>query len=401
MRWFRLAGIPSAERLAALRLQVGAWLPFPSTEGRLVLSGEEGLAIVWDETVVRQLLLDAGLEPERCLLIAEPLTHAASPDGLRLLQGADGFEAQRWHEGFLRASRWWAEPLQARDWQEFVHASGAGRDAGVTSIPLPQPQSPHLATAPWAKHYPLHANANDTAGPEHRVVLAGALVLTLVVGALAHRLWDVQQQGSELNRQIAEVKTAAATVLSARDATIAAVNDVEKLATWFAVPQPIDVIGYLNEALGRSGVQIKDFELEGDKLRLGLQLAPQAARVGVVKDLQAGGWFADVTEVRSDNARGLLTMEMRVVASRPGTAAPAAVVQEPAAPAAAVQAGGIPAGAAAALGGTGPAPAVSRAVPARAAAAGSAVVIPGPPLSTIMKDGKLDPSYVPPPEVFR
>jgi len=94
-------------------------------------------------------------------------------------------------------------------------------------------------------------------------------------------------------------------------------------------------------------------------------------------------------------------MEMRVVASRPGTAAPAAVVQEPAAPAAAVQAGGIPAGAAAALGGTGPAPAVSRAVPARAAAAGSAVVIPGPPLSTIMKDGKLDPSYVPPPEVFR
>jgi hypothetical protein len=156
-------------------------------------------------------------------------------------------------------------------------------------------------------------------------VFGGALALTLAVGTLAHQLWDAHQQGRVLANQIADVKMATASVLGARDATLAAVDEVDRLAAWFALPLPVDVIGYLHDALAKSGVQIKDLDLEGDRLRLGLQLMPNATRAGIVKDLQAGGWFVDVAEVRADNARGLLTMEMRIAGLRPPVDATAAM----------------------------------------------------------------------------
>ncbi len=235
------------------------------------------------------------------------------PDGLRLLRGAEGLEVQCWREGFLRASRWWSESLTAQDWQEFVHASGAGPQAGGA---LPEAQQLALDSA-WIKHYPLHASAEGAEGAEQRLVFIGALALSLAAGVLAQQLWDAHQQGQALARQIADIKTATAPVLAARDATVAAVDEVEKLAAWFALPLPVDVIGHLNDTLGRSGVQVKDLDLEGSKLRLGLQLKPNATRAGIVKDLQSGGWFVDVNEVRADNARGLLTMELRIVGLRP------------------------------------------------------------------------------------
>jgi hypothetical protein len=345
VRWFRLAGLPANERLAALRLQVEAWRPFANTGARLALLGEDGIALAWDASAAQQQLRADGLAPERCQFLPETLVQPAGADGLRLLRCAEGFEAQRWSDGFLRASRWWADPLTAQDWQEFVHASGAG-DAGSTP---PEPQELGIATGAWVKHYPLHASAEGSEGTEQRVVFAGALALTLAAGVLAHQLWDARQQGQALARQIADAKTATAPVLRDRDATMAAVDEVEKIAAWFALPLPVDVIGHLHDMLGRSGVKIKDLDLEGSKLRIGLQLTPNATRAGIVKDLQAGGWFTEVSEVRADNARGLLTMEMRVAGLRPpaeplAISAPTPVVEAavspraPAAPAPVAQA---------------------------------------------------------------
>lgn len=394
MRWFRLAGIPAAERLAALRLQVDAWRPFPDMAGRLVLSGENGLAIVWDAATVQQQLLAAGLAPERCKFVPETLTQAAGQDGLSLLRGIEGYEAQCWKDGFLRASRWWADALTARDWQEFVHASGAGREVGADLERVPDLRGPDAAT-PWTKHYPLHAHADDGVVMEQRMVLIGALGLTLAAGALAHQLWDTHRQERFLARQIAETKAAAGTVLSARDATMAAVNEVEKLAAWFAMPQPVDVIGYLHDALSRSGVQVKDLELDGDKLRLSLQLSPQATRAGIVKDLQAGSWLTDVTEVRADNARGLLTMDMRIVGPRPPSAT--ATGQVAAIPA---RAGATPPGVSAALAPPpppAPQPVQPRAVPAPAPAVPAPTAPQGPAKPIVAKP---DANGMPPADVF-
>ncbi|MDR7334713.1 hypothetical protein [Roseateles asaccharophilus] len=396
MRWFRLGGIPAAERLDALRLQVEAWRPFDALAGRLVVAGDEGLAIVWDAVAVERQLQAADLSVERCQVLPETLLQVARDDGLHLLRVADGYEAQHWQDGQLRASRWWAKPLSFQDWQEFVHASGATRDAAGEGHSVPTPHALEIAATTWAKHYSLHASGDASAGLERRAALGGAVVLSVVVGALGHQLWDVYRQGNALAEQIAEVKTTAAAVLSARDATTTALGEVEKLAAWYAVPQPIDVIGHLHDALARSGVQIKDLDLEGNKLRLGLQLTAYATRAGIVKDLQAGGWFTDVAEVRADNARGLLVMEMRIAGARP----PSAAANAEAAPAAVAATGPNPAAATAALNApVAAAPQVAApAAPVAAPAAPLPKVQPsGPPKPIIAKP---DANGMPPADVF-
>ncbi|MDR7271866.1 hypothetical protein J2X20_004534 [Pelomonas saccharophila] len=394
LRWFRLQGIPAPERLGALRLQVQAWRPFDHTAARLVVQGEQGLAIAWDEAVLHQDALAAGLPPERCQLLYESFSQAGGADGLRLLRNVEGYEAQQWQEGQLVASRWWPEALSESDWQEFVRACGASRD-GVT-VPMPEPQTPLAAVTPWARHFPLHPSADAERGPEQRLVLLGGLGLLLGVGVMAHQWWDAHSQERRLTQQVADLKASARPVLAARDATMAQMAEVEKLASWFAAPQPVDVLGYLNDTLARLNVQIKELELEGDKLRLALQLGPNTGRANVVKELQAGGWFTDVTEVRADNASNLLVMDMRIRGALP----PVVAAAEPAAPlptagvAAAPAAATAPATAPAIL----PAPA-----PAPAAAPRAAVPTPppkGPPQPTKPIVAKPDANGLPPSSVF-
>lgn len=345
MRWFRLQGIPAPERLGALRLQVEAWRPFDRTAARLVVHGEQGLAVTWDEAALHRDALAAGLPPERCQLLYETFMQAAGADGLRLLRGVEGYEAQQWQGGQLIASRWWPEALSETDWQEFVRACGASRD-GV-AVSMPEPQTPLAAVTPWARHFPLHPSADAEREPEQRLVLLGGLGLLLGVGVMAHQWWDAHSQERRLTQQVADLKAKAGPVVAARDATMAQLAEVEKLAGWFAVPQPVDVLGYLNDTLARLSVQVKELELEGEKLRLALQLGPNTGRANVVKELQAGGWFTDVTEVRADNGRNLLVMDMRIRGALPPVLAaaepaapmpPAAVATAPATPAATVAA---------------------------------------------------------------
>lgn len=322
LRWFRLSGVPAAERLGALRLQVQAWQPFDATDARLVLSGEDGLAIAWDAAALERDLASAGVPRDRIQCLPEPLLQPAADEGVRLIRSAEGFEAQRWQGGFLRASRWWAQPLTERDWHEFVHASGA---EVAWDAPVPEPVSLGWAPTAWARHHALHPSADGADARERQLVLLGGLGLSLVAGLMAHQLWDASRESAALTQQMADIKKTMQPTLAARDAALSAVAEVERLANWFAVPLPVDVLGHLHDTLSKSGVLIKDLELEGDKLRLGLQLGPNATRAGIVKDLQAGNWLVDVTEVRADNARGLLTMEMRLAGLRPPvSAAPAA-----------------------------------------------------------------------------
>jgi hypothetical protein len=384
LRWFRLHGIPAPERMAALRLQVEAWRPFDRTDARLALNGEQGLAVAWDAAALQQAALAAELPLDRYQLLPETFARAAAADGLHLVRAAEGFEAQQWQEGQLVASRWWPQDLTESDWQEFVRACGASRDAGPAR--MPDPEIVAFSTTSWTRHHPLHASAATERSAERRLVFLGGMGLLLGVGIMAHQLWDAHSRERGLALQVAELKAAAGPVVAARDATLAQLAEVEKLSNWFAVPQPIDVIGHLNDTLAASGAQVKELELEGDKLKIALQLGPNTARANVVRDLQAGGWLADATEVRADNARNLLTMEMRIRGPLPPVVAAPAPVAVAAPP---VMTSAAPAVAA-------PAPAPSPAVQAPAPAAAPK----GPPQPGKPIVAKPDANGMPPASVF-
>lgn len=317
LRWFRLQGLPAPERLAALRLQVEGWRPFERTDARLAIAGELGLAVAWDAAALERDLQAAGADAGRFQVLPETFFAAKPADGLRLVQDVEGHEAQHWVDGWLAASRWWPHALTETDWAEFVRASGASREDGRMALPAAEPA---VTGQPWVRSHALQSSDDHARGAEQRLVFLGGVALTLAAGVMVHQWWDASREARRLTAQIGSLKAAASPVIAARDGTLAQVADIDKLAAWMAVPQPVDVIAHLNDTLGRSNVQIKELELERDKLRLSLQLGATTGRAVVVRELQAGGWFTDVTEARADNARGLLTMDMRIRGALPPVA---------------------------------------------------------------------------------
>lgn len=317
-KWFRLQGVPLAERVSALRLQAQAWRPFESHSARLIVWQELGLAIAWDAAALERDLVEHGLKIDQCHLIPELLLQQSMDGGVRIVQGLEGFEAQCWQSGQLQSSRWWPMRPSAAEWLSFLRSAGqtGATDESNTPTHFDVPdviQLPPEALA-WVKHYALQAASNAVHRQlEGRLVYGGAVLLALAAGAAAHSLYEAWRLEAGLKAQLAELKAKADSVIAVRERAISELAAVQRLANFAAVPQPIEVIGHLHDTLARTGVQVKELELEGERLKVGLQLGPNVARASLVKDLQSGGWFADVNEARGDGGgRTLLTLELRI-----------------------------------------------------------------------------------------
>ena len=131
---------------------------------------------------------------------------------------------------------------------------------------------------------------------------------------------------------IVSLRQSAAAVLASRDLALAKAAQAQQISAWLTEILPIEVLVHLQEVIGKSGTQIKEMDLIGSKLRLGLQLSAQATRAGVVKDLQAGGWFKGIAEVRGDASRNLVVMEMVIDGLRPPLRRPVTAVPDLASP---------------------------------------------------------------------
>lgn len=165
VRWFRLQGVPTAERLSALRLQAQAWQPFERHAARLILWDQLGLAIAWDEAALERDLAVHGLGLDRCLAIPELLVQRPMEAGVRLIRCLEGFEAQCWRAGQLHSSRWWPTAPSPEDWQTFLRAAGqrdelANAEA-LGSAAIPEPIEVEQAAAPWVKHHALQATGDN------------------------------------------------------------------------------------------------------------------------------------------------------------------------------------------------------------------------------------------------
>ncbi len=109
----------------------------------------------------------------------------------------------------------------------------------------------------------------------------------------------------------------AAPVVAARDGALAMAAEAEILSNQMAALQPLEVLLHLSERLPARGATLKEFELTGSRLRIALEAGPEVARATIVKDLQATGWFQQVSEARDSTGRGWLWFEMQVQGLRP------------------------------------------------------------------------------------
>ena len=166
---------------------------------------------------------------------------------------------------------------------------------------------------------------------ERLATLAVAVCVTAMGAGLARQSWAVLQEREALQAQAAQARLAATPVLAARDRALALRESSDALSRELTAVQPLEVLDHLARALPSTGVLLKDFELTGLKLRLGLELSGDIPRSTIIKTLQAGGWFTEVVEQRELPGRPWAAFDLTLASAAPpmkaGVASPATGTQ--------------------------------------------------------------------------
>lgn len=305
-RCFDLAGIAQVDRLGALQAQLAAWQPMPDAMYLVAWQGEVAQAFAVD----RQGLADAGVKA--AVWLPETLAREAGEEGVRLVQALDGVEGQSWRGGVLQVSRWWAERPELAEWQQFLRQA---HWSGAPAQQVPAPESP-----PWIRPRRLPVLSEQLGqsrqGSERWLVIA-MLLLMLGFGAMTARtLWDSYEARRRAQLELAEMREQVAPVLKSREAALLAADQGAALIAQLRSPQALEVMAELLRLLPK-GVVIRELDLDMLDLRLVLELPPDSQRGKLVAELESGGWFTGVRELKDGVSRSGLGLQMRLLGPTP------------------------------------------------------------------------------------
>ena len=316
VRCFDLAAVPPAERRAALRHLAIAWAPFDEADYRLAQSNDRGWVWAWSRRQVEDLLSEAGAESSAEILPEGLFRPAMDSDGLRMIRCVDGVELEVWRRGDLALSRWWSQAPDAAEWDVLLRGAPS-----VLALPrLP----PDLSEVRWLSRPQLDSHPLDSTGArwsrwEGAVLVPVVLLLAVLTGRQAGAMFNVHRSIAAKESEINRVRKEAQPVLQARDRALLALTKLQSLAVELDSPKPIEVLAHLARVLPTKGVALRDLELNGLTLRLGLALDPEIQRSAVVKDLQSGGWLHDVRELGDAPGRGWVNFEMQLAGAGLGS----------------------------------------------------------------------------------
>lgn len=314
VKLFDLAPVPARERRKVLRNLLLAWSPFDQSEYRVILKGERALAFCWDEQKASEWLRTADAAANVC--VPEGLFRPAqSEDGLRLVRCLEGFELQLWVAGMMQASRWWMHQPTHSEQVDFLRTMGnLGAESALDKMPAPDLP---WRVAPWAEILTIDALASNWSRLEQLTMGVAVVGLAALTGAQAHQMFTAYDENKAIAQDLEKAKLAVAPILSARDRALSEAGELDRLARQLTAAQPIEVMQHLTALLPAKGVVLKELELNASKLKLRVELAPEIQRSALVKDLQAGGWFVSVAEVRETTARNWVSFEMTLASPFP------------------------------------------------------------------------------------
>lgn len=291
---FDLSRLPAARRRAALSLQLQGWAPFQEPDFAVIWR-EDGHAVVWcwDAAALQRAWGDQGQAGKLPRAVPESaLREPPLGDALRLFEGLNGFEAQRWRGGELVVSRWWPARPTAIEQLQFLRECGLGPDA-VFDTPA---SSPGLATRPWGALSRL-AEADAAVSGQERLgywALAFCLAAPLVFLATDQaRLWRAK---ASAQAELALASEESRGLTDAREAAMTKAEQVRSLQQLNTYPSPLMVMMALARALPQGGGStIREWELNDGKLRV-LLVSPGTELAGAdhVRALEAAGLFSDV-----------------------------------------------------------------------------------------------------------
>ena len=322
-RHFQLGAVAPAQRRAVLRNLLLAWAPFDDSNYRVVLRGDAAAAWAWDGADARAQLDRAGAPAKARLWPETLLRQRPLAEGVRAVRALEGHEAQLWLHGELQASRWWPTRPADDEWTRWCRTLPSV--AAAAADPARPAEVMAGWCAPWAEAQDLDALASTRSRIEQLALWAALAGLAGLTGAQAHLAWDTLAQQRELSAEAERLAVVSAPVRAAREQALELLAQAQTLSRHLVAVQPLEVLQHLVERLPPRGVQLKEFELTGLRLRIALEASADVARAALVKDLQAAGWLQQVTEVRDTAGRGWLGFEMQLAAPRP----PAAMLAPP------------------------------------------------------------------------
>ncbi len=294
--------LSTQDRWSALRAQALAWQPFGRTQSCFALQGKQGWITAWDGDVAERALADVGLGGATLRFIPET-AFQPEPVGVvqRLIQGVEGFEAQSWSDGVLQASRWWLNKPELTEWQEFLRLLPA--EVPRTEV---MPASERAAAErPNLVRWRAPEDDGDTARRRERWLVGGcAFVLVLASMPVLREQWELRREVQHLEERLQQQRKAAQPALKARADTMAMAEKAASLQADLEGVQALQVMAHLSDVLPKQGVVLKEFDLDGQKLRLVFELAQGVSRTSLVEQLQQGGWFAEVVEQQTAPRQG-------------------------------------------------------------------------------------------------
>ena len=314
---FDLTGVPARQRQQALLLQLSEWTPYLQS-AYLVQWQREGAAVwCWDDARLAERLEQEGLLehgwasaqrlPESTLL---PVAEGAAAE-LQLWHLADGYEAQAWRAGELAGSRFWHEVPSDDELGRFLLQHGI---APLTSAPHWQEAVLRDRPTLPVRHLGSGAPANQREVWLYALALFGVLTLFLWQFMRLHQL-DEALARQQVQR--ARIENDAQPVILARRQALDANEQIQQRLDRAPYPTPLELMQAIARCLPGDGAALRDFDLQGDKLRIVLrQGATPLSRAEITHSLGDSGDFDNIVQIQGQEPN-LLVLSMRVK-TRPG-----------------------------------------------------------------------------------
>ncbi|MDT9001251.1 hypothetical protein RQP53_18375 [Paucibacter sp. APW11] len=238
----------------------------------------------------------------------------AEQEGLRLIACLDGVEGQHWRDEQLVASRWWPRSPDAKLWKQFE------RDCGVVEggVTVPMIEQIPLSDDPWATLVSAQSDDGQVQGIEPTVYLVLGLLgslATVYFGLAEYQLTTAIQSRQS---QLAAIERAAKPVFEAREAAVKSAARIQAIDSLSPYPGPLVLMAAIVEALGDVPAEAREWELDGERLRVVLNFPAATLAASTLVDLlEKSGYFADVQGLAMAEPKQL-GLVMRVLPLRSG-----------------------------------------------------------------------------------
>ena len=213
------AAVPARKRKGFVEMALARWSPFADTQSHVEWVGDRAMAWAWSRGRVLAGPDGMALPQPRRVLPESMFRGAPQVSGEQLVQLDEGLEGRVWRDNVMVASRWWSEPPELAEWNEFRRGAGLSPAAAAPDILVSE-----LQTQPWAAsgspdireafgHYRGYL-ALAAAG------IATAVLMALLVGVVALKIsiWQVDKQIAEQEQVLDKIITARDDALQARAA---------------------------------------------------------------------------------------------------------------------------------------------------------------------------------------